>query len=277
LAARPEVIDAHHYRTQENIDSDTYGQSSQDVVLDVTEEAARQYIPAGEGSIPLANQFRIYLPPKSNTSGNIFVFYETKHETSFLTCCGDNKLEGHKSVQFADDTGRSQAIEPRYRYYKAEQEATDYVAKIDVRIYDATGHEGFDACGEDSICNTNDFYVDDAVWTRHWILLDFDNDKIYYWIGDENRANVAVLDGERLEYSITWPGEKMDEFWQEWNSSDVRPGGEEIYFYIRNQVIMYDINIPTVINLVADGDFTNTPSNLVGSEIENITTICQEL
>ena len=202
LSGQPEAMLSKPYRTQAEINADPYGGPG-NVVYDATEDAAKFTLPAGDGSsdasVPLKDQLRPPITPTPMTSGNLLFFYELKHESGFASNGTVGGLKTHKSVQIAKDISipRRKGIEPRFRFSQVD---LPYVARVDVRVYgDGVGYTKgpFDTIAPQA----GEFNVLPDVWVRHWVFLDIANKKISYWIGDENRATVTILDNIDLDYN----------------------------------------------------------------------------
>ena len=263
LSAKTETILSKPYRTQAEINADPYGGPG-NVVYDSTEDAAMFTLPAGDGSsdasVPLADQLRPKFTPTPLTAGNLLVFYELKHESGFASNGDVNGLDSWKSVQIEGDPTipRRQKIEPRYRF---NQVNLPYVARVDVRIYggpDSQNPSGYQVGPFDSIApQVGEFNVLPDVWVRHWLFIDFDNKQLSYWVGDENRTNVIILDHVGLDYNLSWPGQNFNTFWFEFNSSRAyNLGAPALNCWARNLVILK--NVSNSSSLVAQGDSGNS-------------------
>jgi hypothetical protein len=281
LAAKGETTVSRAYRTQQEIDDDAAGTypTTSDAVYDAVEDACKLPVPedgdaGGDMSIELGTGLYASFSKAWGGTGSIFIFYETKHESDFGTKDADGEvwnLARHKAVHLIDDKGRVKAFEPGFKYDEVgtpSQSGTE-VAKVDIRVYydDPPQGEGWvDAFTLDgsyaSSINIDDksFIIQTDTWTRHWLFLDFTNDKVYYWIGDESNANELVTD-EALDYDAQWNGPELGQqtitdFWFEWDSSSTAQGSSpQLDIWVRNLIIMEDISYATAQGYVDDGDF----------------------
>lgn len=169
--------------------------------------------------------------------------------SDFVADGAPNGIGTYKSTQMRKNAGnRKQTIEPRYRFSHVD---TPYVARVDIRIY-GTG-DGYSLVSGALAPQTGEFYVLPNVWTRHWVFLDFDNDEMSYWVGDETRANVTILDHVPMDWSLAFPGAEFTEFWFEFNTSSHKDAGApEIPFWARNLVFLKDVSNAS--SLVSQGD-----------------------
>lgn len=254
LSAKPELLISHAYRTQAEIDADPHNGAG-NTVYDPVEDAAKFTLPNGgdgtkDASIPSSDQVRPPFTPKGMTSGNLFIFYELKHESGFVSEGDVQGLERWKMTQVQKrNIGRRQAIEPRYHFIRVDP---PYVADVDVRIYgDKNGYadNGLNSIGP----QTGQFDVLPDVWTRHWLFVDIENKELSYWVGDETRANVTILDHVPMDYALEWPGGEFIAWWLEANSSSKRDAGAPaLNFWGRNLVILEDVL--NAESLVSQGD-----------------------
>jgi hypothetical protein len=243
LSAMPEAILSKAYRTQAEIDADDHGGPG-DVVYDTGEDAAKFTIDSGDGSIDTVDQLRPNFT--ATNTGNLLFFWEAQWESGFVADGGIDGLKNHKAFQLARDGKLS--IEPRCRFSKVN---SPYVARVDVRGYG--NKAGYSQGAAETIApQDGEFNILPDVWVRHWFLLDFDNKKVWYWIGDENRANVTILDNVDFDFSVAF-STKFDEFWFEFDSSQDRTAGTPVLnIWGRNLVVLKDVTGAS--SIVAQGD-----------------------
>ncbi len=241
LVAMPE----HHSSTdlgstQEVIDEVNY--SNKDRALteyDPAMDAARFPVQQDWGSIAIGDQVRHYFPRIS--SGNMLVFWEA-YASSYFAQDGDiDGVETYKAFQLSD--GGDLTLEPRFRFAQVDR---PYVARTDVRYYGSGS--GVAEGPQDSVGGqTGEFRVLPEVWTRFWVFIDFDNNRLAYWVGDMNRDTETILNFVPFNWTQNYgSGFGIDEFWLEFNSSQQRTG-PEAYLWGRNVVVLRDVNDPTAI------------------------------
>lgn len=242
LAARPDVLLANALRSQAEVDAVAHG-SQNATVYDPVMDAAKFTIPPGNGikdiRPPLADQLRTEFPSprKGMSSGNLLFFVETLHEDGFVADGEPYGLQGHKSFNIRS-TRSKPAFGPRHFYKYVDP---PYVAYVDVKPFG--GQVGYTTGGFERLePQTDDFWLLPWVWTRYWFFLDLDNDTFTYWIGDENRENVAIHDAVPFDYDGNWAGEKWEGFWVQWDSSSVSLlGSPALHIWTRNIVVLEDL------------------------------------
>lgn len=149
-------------------------------------------------------------------------------------------LETQKAFQIGRNANEDRAIEPRHRYSHAK---LPYVAKMDVRTY-VSGFQGGPA---DSIApQVGNFWSLPDKWTYYWFFVDIDKGFVSYWVGDEGREAVKILD--RAAWSR--PVGAWNQFWFEFNSSQRREG-PPASAWGRNAVVLKDIDINQATSLVS--------------------------
>lgn len=254
LSAKPEMLISKAYRTQAEIDADMVA-SHGGTVYSATEDAAefteRVGVGDDDGGIPIADQLRPPFEPNlTMSSGNLLYCYELKYPSEFVADGAVNGVKTYKSTQIRKDRGnRAQTIEPRYRFHQVN---SPYVARVDIRIY-GNGNGGYTTDRGALAPQVDEFYVLPNVWTRHWLFLDFDNDTLSYWVGDETRSNVLVIDHAPMDWDREFPGALLKDFWFEFNTSSHKDDGvPELNFWARNLVMLKDVSNAS--SLVSQGD-----------------------
>lgn len=206
---------------------------------DATHDAARFILPAGSGSIAIGDQVRLYYPRVSD--GNILIFWEMRADSYFAQNGDIDGLETYKAFQLSD--GGDLTLEPRMRFAQVN---APFVARTDVRHYGSgsgVASGPFDSVGG----QTGEFNILPEVWTRFWVFVDFDNNRFAYWVGDENRATVPILDFVPFNWMANYgSGFGFDEFWMEFNTSQSR-NGPESYLWGRNIVVLRNVSDPTAV------------------------------
>lgn len=267
LRSNQATISSARYADQAEVDRDLHGvvQEPRLVVYDDEMRAARMQLNEAtgghdDGSGSIAQQLRHEF--EATNSGTLLLYWESRYPSSmngFSFVSGEGQsvdgVKTHKAFQISRDGDLT--IEPRVRFRKAPK---PYVGMIDVRGYGNT--DGYSVGSADSIAPmANQFYMMPDTWTRHWFYLDFRNDEISYWVADETRSSVAVLDGVHFDFQVAFGGRAIDQFWFEHNSSQARQtaGQDPVYIWGRNLAVLRDISDPEALIARSDDETATIP------------------
>jgi hypothetical protein len=233
LVSRPDHHSSTHLRTQEEVLEELHfsDKSKATTAYDPVMDAARFIVKSGSGSVTGGDQVRHQFP--SVNSGNALFFWEARAESYWASDGSVDGVETYKAFQLSN--AGNLTLEPRFRFAHVN---LPYVARTDVRTYGSVERGPADSVTG----QTGEFRILPDTWTRFWMLLDFDNNRLSYWVGDENRPTVAILNAVPYNWSAAYgSGFKFDQFWFEFNTSQSRSSSEEAYFWGRNLVILKDV------------------------------------
>lgn len=250
LTVRPEHYSSAALRSAAEVLEETYyaDKSKATTQYDPTLDAARFTILPGKASVATGDQIRHNFPYVDK--GNLLFYWEAL-APSYWSRDGDvDGIETYKAFQLSRDGDL--ALELRYRF---KQVNTPYVARVDARVYgNKVGVEI--GPGDSAAPQTGEFQTRPNVWVKHWAFVDFDNNRFSYWVGDEQRATVRILNAIPFNWRANY-GERygFNQFWFEFNTSQKRSPDPSAYIYGRNLVILRDVS--NVDDIVARGNAGN--------------------
>lgn len=239
LVVRPERLYAYSLRDQEELDRFVNGRPpSPYVTYDPAndpyakaQDAAKITIPAYLPSLP--RQVRLPIPA---SEGRILITWDAWWGKEFQTERAG--MANHKTFMIGGTifpSGRYLEVRSRYNLSRAVS-----VASIDVRSYAEVGPN---TTGRKTPIGPQlrEFEIAPERWTRYWALLDIDAarawDRFTLWVADEEHDAVQLIDS--LEVGNAGG---LSEFWIEYNSSGERPSSIPLVGYIRNLVVLRDVN-----------------------------------
>lgn len=242
LVMRPEHFSSTDLGSPEAVDSQVAFSDPNDSTTkyDPEYDAAKFIVPANSGSIVIGDKI-IHTFDRVG-SGNLLFFWEARAD-SYWSSPGDvDGVETHKAFQLSD--AGDLALEPRFRFAQAEP---PYFARADVRVYG--DQSGVEVGAADSVApQAGEFEFLPETWTRFWVFVDFDGNQLSYWVGDEERPVVTVLDAVPFDWLQNYgDGFGFDEFWFEFNTSQSRDSSEEPCFWGRNLAILRDVDDPAAL------------------------------
>lgn len=241
LQRRPDLHDAVSLRTpQEVIDNVYFARKNRATTrYDADYDAARFIVGADRGSVVIGDQVRRNFPKVS--SGNLLVYWEALAPSYWASGGSVDGVNNYKAFQLSMD-GKL-ALEPRYRF---GQVGGRHVARVDVRVYG--NQSGVGIGPSDSVKpQRGEFRVAPEKWTHFWAFIDFDNNRFTYWVGDEDRAPVAVIDSVSFDWKKNYGANfGFNQFWFEFNTSQNRRG-PEAYHYGRNLIVLRDVSDPQAV------------------------------
>lgn len=232
LSELDEVFVTASMRSRQFIDDNPHGQPDYSRLdYDEDMDAAVFIFPPGSGN---AKQLREQHEDVS--SGNLLYYWETRWGAGWATDGPVDGIQRHKAFQLSSHSGAGGGgvyLEPRVEYNDGA--SPDVVGTVNVRTYQQDAPiavEGGDRLGP----QTGQFTIMAETWVRHWAYMDFDNNEFSYWVWAEGQELTQIHD--RVFHHLD---ETMRSFWFEFNSSQDREGGDEIYIWGRNLVILRDL------------------------------------
>ena len=200
-------------------------------------DAAKFIVPPNAGSVVIGDQVRLEFPFVG--SGNLLFFWEARADSYWARDGNVDGVETYKAFQLS--MGGELALEPRFRFAQVD---TPFVARVDARVYG--NQSGVEIGPADSVAQQSaEFNVLPDKWTRFWVFVDFDNNLLSYWVGDEDRATTQIFDDVPFDWAATYgAGFGLDQFWFEFNTSQSRTSAEPACFWGRNLVVLRDVADP---------------------------------
>lgn len=210
-------------------------------------DAAKFIVPANSGSLVIGDQVRHQF--ERVDSGSLFIFWEARASAYWSAPGAVDGVETHKAFQISD--GGDLTLEPRFRFVQSDP---PFFARADMRVYG--DQSGVEVGPADSVApQAGEFEFLPETWTRFWVVMDFDQNQLSYWVGDTDQPITQVLDDVPFDWTGNYgPGFGVDEFWFEFNTSQARTSDEEPCFWGRNLAILRDVEDPDA--LVALGELT---------------------
>ncbi|MEO1036286.1 MAG: hypothetical protein AAFX44_12085 [Pseudomonadota bacterium] len=207
-------------------------------------DAARFIVKSNLGSVAIADQARTYFP--YTDSGNLLVYWEALIPEYWARNGDVDGVKTYKAFQLSRD--ERLALEFRFRFSQVNR---PYVARTDVRVYG--NQAGVEIGLADSAApQAREFNIRPNTWTSFWALVDFDNNKLSYWVGDANQGVTKVLDEINFNWRQNYGSRYgFEEFWFEFNTSQER-SGPEAYHFGRNFAVLK--NVADADDIVAQGD-----------------------
>lgn len=238
LIGLPELHDAVALRSPQEVIDNVFFERKHKATTsyDPDFDAARFIVKENRPSVVIGDQVRRNF--EKIDSGNMLVYWEALAPAYWSSGGSVDGVNNYKAFQLSKDGKLT--LEPRYRF---GQVGKPHVARVDVRAYGA--QSGVQIGSGDSVApQRREFRIKPDKWTHFWAFIDFDNNRFTYWVGDEDRAPVAVIDNVPFKWKQNYGSEfGFNQFWFEFNTSQKRTG-PEAYHYGRNLVILRDIDDP---------------------------------
>lgn len=237
LIDRPEILSYTDLQSQSEVINNVFfsDKSKASTTYDSQFDAAKFIVKSGNASIEIGDQVRHEFPFVN--SGNLLVYWESLAPSYWARNGGVDGVNTYKAFQLSDRGDL--ALEFRYRFSQVD---APYVARTDVRVYgNQSGVEI--GPGDSAAPQTGEFNILPNKWTRFWAFIDFDNNRFSYWVGDQDREAVKIIDSIRFDWSQNYGGDQgFSEFWFEFNTSQDRPSGPNALMYGRNLAILRDVS-----------------------------------
>ena len=259
LVANSAHFGSHALRSTQSIDNATVNRSGEWIYYDATEDAAA--IPIGpSGSI----QYEARLDAGNKNTGTVFAYLECKWDERWDANIGDTgAINTHKAFMIRKVDSEIW-LEVRCQYGDAEGEGG--------QVLGIPGEAGFADLREYGLNNVvvqneqtipygnnygsgthvfpliNHYIWSIEAWNYLFYFLDYDNDDLAIWVGDENRAPVYLYDLPNIGFG----GRAADFFSFHLNSSQT-PGWGTPYPIIwgRNMAVLHDLTRAEAEALVA--------------------------
>ena len=232
LRARPEAVYSNGWRTLEDIQVDTanWGAGPWPPTYDAVVDAASNELESWgslEGRDQLVPEF------ERIDSGDALFYWEARWDAAFPTELEAFGIETQKTFVLRQNgnMGEKRMFEIRNRYSQAE--APD-ISAVDFRGYG--GGWDFDGTDQPLDGQIAEFIIAPESWTRYWVYCDFDALQVDVWISDETREPVQIMSKTFTDMSV---GVSSVSF--QFNSSQERTGGDSVFVWNRNFVLLQDL------------------------------------
>ena len=253
LASQPEAIKAVSLRNQSEINEYLFGdQQSPPVAYNATQDACEWPFPPGKGSF-FHGQVRINYPEVNR--GKVLLHWEAKWSSGWAQAANFSGGQGqgeHKAFQIArDGSGDERRFETQVRYTYGPTPriplSAPEVAHLTLRTY---GGGGVSPSGQPISGQERDFVIYPDRWVRFWQEVDIDRRTFSWWVADPEQGIVQLFRDRNFSTVGNLP---FNWFWFEWNASTERVGGQTIYTWARNFVVLRDYDDAQI--LVDQGGF----------------------
>ncbi len=239
LVAAPEHYSSTDLRSQAEVVANLNfsDKSKATTEYDSVMDAAKFTIKPGKGSVEIGDQIRHHFPYVD--TGNIFFYWESLAPSYWARDGGVDGVNTYKTFQLSRDG--SLTLEFRYRFSQVDR---PYVARVDTRVYGAK--EGVQIGPQDSAApQTGEFNILPDKWVRFWVHVDYDNNRLSYWVGDQDREAVTILDAVHFDWEANYGSRfGLDQFWFEFNTSQKRSPDPTAYMYGRNLAVLRNVADP---------------------------------
>jgi hypothetical protein len=242
LSARPEKRHSFSLRAQSQLDEFVHGRLPSDHVT--YDPAGDRYPTAQDAAKVMLRQDSASLAkqvwfPIAIDSGTALITWDAWWGLEYQSQAMRGGLDTHKTFQIASPIDKSERwLEIRTRYALGTGVG---IGGADARPYADLGPNSREGSGGRIEPMRTEFIIAPQTWTRYWVQIELrptDWDRVSWWMADENRTPVQLLDRVEMKSAGT-----LTKFWLEYNSSQTRIGGP-LVAYVRNLVVLHNLRDP---------------------------------